>query len=466
MSNTAPAVNHNFGVNGDVGTLADVEIVSSILDFHDPEQPDTLITYTISSVSPYGSLLKNGVTLGVGDSFTQHDINHHHVSFSSLYVGTVSDQIGFVVSDGAGGQVGSALQFTIVDNSIHPPEISIAGSAAYTEGHAAAILSPAAALSHWDTDTISSFKIVLDHHVAGDVLSADTAGTGIHSSYDAASGTLSLTGADTVQHYASVLQTVLFSSASDDPSSGGTRPSSALEWIAPEEGISAASTLSVAAVNDAPVNAAPAMALVEAGASVSLGALSVADADAGTGTLTITLSVNHGALVAAGDAAGAGINGNGSADLVLSGTVAALNTTLAHGITYTPLAGFVGADLLSFATHDGGHTGEGGTLIDVDAVAITVVAAAGHADKNGAPAQDWLPDDHIPFPSEAQGGMPPEWGSATLPVLILPAYPDDHPVTSAPSVLEDPCSVVAFAMLPGPLCDVVYSAQQGYVLLS
>src|SRR5262249_15519346 len=139
MSNTPPTVNHNFPIGGDAGTLGDVEISPFVLDYDDLEQSDTEITYTISSVSLYGSLLKNGITLGLGDSFTQDDINNHRVAFSSFFSGTVSDQIGFVVSDGVGGQISGALHFAIVDNTVHPPDIAIAASATYVEGQPATV---------------------------------------------------------------------------------------------------------------------------------------------------------------------------------------------------------------------------------------------------------------------------------------------------------------------------------------
>src|SRR5262249_28794327 len=63
-----------------------------------------------------------------------------------------------------------------------------------------------------------------------DVLAADTGGTSITASYDAADGTLRLTGTDIVAHYQQVLQSVAFLSSSDNPTDAGLYPSRTIDW--------------------------------------------------------------------------------------------------------------------------------------------------------------------------------------------------------------------------------------------
>src|SRR5262249_7586743 len=64
----------------------------------------------------------------------------------------------------------------------------------------------------------------------GDVLAADTTGTSITPSYNAANGTLTLTGSDTLAHYQQVLRTVSFSSTSDNPTDVGLYPARVIDW--------------------------------------------------------------------------------------------------------------------------------------------------------------------------------------------------------------------------------------------
>ncbi len=73
-------------------------------------------------------------------------------------------------------------------------------------------VSVAASASVVDTDATSLFSaaVTLGGAFAGDVLGANVAGTGITSSYNSATGVLTLSGVDTVAHYQSVLASVTF----------------------------------------------------------------------------------------------------------------------------------------------------------------------------------------------------------------------------------------------------------------
>ena len=62
--------------------------------------------------------------------------------------------------------------------------------------------------------------------------------------------------------------------------------------------------------------------------------------------------------------AGAGVTGNGTASVTITGTAAEINTALA-GLAYTGNLDFNGADTLTVATSDG-------TATDTDTIAITV----------------------------------------------------------------------------------------------
>jgi len=131
----------------------------------------------------------------------------------------------------------------------------------------------------------------------------------------------------------------------------------------------AAITTSITAVNDAPVNAVPgAQATDEDTALVFSGgngnAITVSDVD--TASVTVTLTATNGVATLGGTAGLASVTGNGTASVVLSGTLANVNAAL-NGLTFTPTADFSGAATLRIVTSDG-------ALSDDDTVAITVNA--------------------------------------------------------------------------------------------
>lgn len=134
-------------------------------------------------------------------------------------------------------------------------------------------------------------------------------------------------------------------------------------------------TVNVTAVNDAPVNTLPASGwATNEDTNVALTGLSIADVDAGTGTMTVQLSVTAGTLTAT-SGGGVTISGSGST-ITLTGTLANINAYLASASApvYVPVANANGSVTLTMTTSDGGNTGSGGTLTDVDTRPITINA--------------------------------------------------------------------------------------------
>ena len=117
--------------------------------------------------------------------------------------------------------------------------------------------------------------------------------------------------------------------------------------------------ITVNAVNDAPINTVPGAQSVAEDTALPIAGVSVADID--SSALTTTLNVSSGILNVT---AGAGVTGNGSASVTITGTAAQINAALA-GLAYTGNLNFNGGDTLTVATSDG-------TATDTDMIAITV----------------------------------------------------------------------------------------------
>ena len=117
--------------------------------------------------------------------------------------------------------------------------------------------------------------------------------------------------------------------------------------------------ITVNPVNDAPVNTVPGAQSVAEDTALPIAGVSVADID--SSALTTTLNVSSGTLNVT---AGAGVTGNGSASVTITGTAAQINAALA-GLAYTGNLDFNGGDTLTVATSDG-------TATDTDTIAITV----------------------------------------------------------------------------------------------
>ncbi|WP_178130441.1 Ig-like domain-containing protein [Reyranella sp. CPCC 100927] len=122
-------------------------------------------------------------------------------------------------------------------------------------------------------------------------------------------------------------------------------------------------TVNVQAENDPPVNTVPGAQETAEDTPLAIDGVRVSVFDAEDDALTTTLTVLHGTLtVAAGS--GAGVSGDGTGTVILTGTAAQINAALA-GLTYTSTADYNGADLMTVTTSDG-------ILSDQDSVAITV----------------------------------------------------------------------------------------------
>src|SRR5262249_50578425 len=175
---------------------------------------------------------------------------------------------------------------------------------------------------------------------AGDVLSATTTGTSIAQSYNSTTGVLTLSGLDSFTHYQTVLASVKFTSTSENPTDFGSDTSRTLTWVVNDGLLTSSpqtSTVSVIAVNDAPVNHLPAATpTANEDAQFVTSGLTATDVDADPASasqaIIVAISATHGTFnvltnVANGLTA-AGVVGNNTATVTLTGTQNQINTTL------------------------------------------------------------------------------------------------------------------------------------------
>jgi VCBS repeat-containing protein len=136
-------------------------------------------------------------------------------------------------------------------------------------------------------------------------------------------------------------------------------------------------TITVRAVNDAPVQTVPGdqsvpgnQPLVFTGAT----ALSVFDVDSGTAAIATTLTVQSGRLFVGGSIhPNMTVTGNQSSTVRLVGTWGQISSALSE-LTYVANSGFQGNDTLRMVTNDQGNTGSGGPQVATSNVRITVTS--------------------------------------------------------------------------------------------
>ncbi|MGI9455388.1 MAG: hypothetical protein ACR2NU_02440, partial [Aeoliella sp.] len=159
-------------------------------------------------------------------------------------------------------------------------------------------------------------------------------------------------------------------------------------------------TVDLQDINDGPINIVPEgphVTTQDVPLTFSINnqnALAISDGDAGAATdFFVTLTTGTGTLSVTA-IPGLGVSGDGSlgSPLVLTGTLAQINTTFRAGLTYLPDTGFLGTDELVTTSNDQGNSGSGGAQFDVDIIDIVVADnLAGDYNENGTVgAEDYV----------------------------------------------------------------------------
>jgi lipopolysaccharide export system protein LptA len=253
----------------------------------------------------------------------------------------------WVLNDGAASNNLSTVATTTVSIAAinNPPTLAgTATSVAFTENGAAVTLSPSVAVSDPDNQTLAGATVAIAGGTFsgdGDVLAADTTGTAITASYNSATETLVLSGSDTLADYQQVLDSVTFTTPSDNPAGYGSNPTRTIAWVLNDGSASTSlsapqtETVGITAINDAPTlsSVAASANFTEGGAAVTLaGSAAVTDPD-NLNLVNATVKITGGTFTGDGDQLAVNVAGTsilgvynpGTETLVLTGS-----DTLAH----------------------------------------------------------------------------------------------------------------------------------------
>jgi hypothetical protein len=368
--------------NGNAITVSDIDAGTGSLQ----------ITLTAANgVLSLGSLA--GLTSVAGDgtaavviSGALTDLNNALDGLSFLpdfnYGGAASIQV--VVDDQGNSGTGSALTNTnlitvTVSGNVAPAVVASAAPLSYTENAPAIAIDPALNVTDPDSPLVDHAVVrVAANYTAGEDFLGFTDQLGIAGSWDAATGTLTLTGAANAADYQTALRSVTYQNTSDNP----TTTNRSISFVVNDgvaDGAAAARAVTLTAVNDAPIaSAPPAQSANEDTALVfsagSGNGIFIADPDAGQGSISVTLSAANGTVTLAQMNGLTTVAGNNaSSNVTVTGTIADINAAL-NGLSFQASANFYGAASLNVSVDDQGNTGAGGAMTSTAAVAINVVS--------------------------------------------------------------------------------------------
>jgi hypothetical protein len=379
-------------VNGNLSLASGSTFAVDIAGTTAGTQYDQVIVNGTASVS--------GATLAVTHSYTAAKLDSYQLiandgsdaitgTFSGVAEGGMLVAGGDSVSLQASYAGGTGNDFVLTAANMPPVATASGGTTAFTEGNnvtsTPVAIDGSFTVSDLDNTTLASATVSITGNFYGgeDLLAFANDGStmgNVTASYNAATGVLTLTSAGataTLAQWQSALRSVTYTNGSELPNTA-TRT---ISYVVNDGTVdSAASTklVSVASVNDAPINSVPAGQSLNQDASLTFSSgngnlLAISDADANGGLEQVTLTVTQGALSLSGTTGLSFLVGSGSGDATMTfqGTLADINAAL-NGMVYTPTAGYHGADGLQITTSDLGNTGSGGAQTDTDTVAITV----------------------------------------------------------------------------------------------
>ena len=304
-------------------------------------------------------------------------------------INTSNRTISFTTNDGTADGNTSTKTVTVTGTDQSPITTTSGGSTVFTEGNnvtsTPVTIDSSITISDSDSSTLASGTVAItgNLHTAEDVLALTSNPTimgDISASYNSATGVLTLTSASgtaTKAQWQTALQSVTYTNSSETPNTSTRTISFTINDGNSDSNIST-KTITVASINDSPVNTAPSSQSLPQDGSLTFNSgnsnlISISDADAGSSSLEITLTATHGDVTLSGTTGLSFTVGGGASDVTMTftGSRTDINNAL-NGLVYTPTAGYNGSASLQIVTNDQGNTGSGGAKTDTDTINITV----------------------------------------------------------------------------------------------
>ena len=267
-------------------------------------------------------------------------------NLNSANPSTATRTIAFAAGDGAAtsAAVTTSLTVTAVNDA---PQIVSGATLAYTENDPATAIDTALTVSDGDSATLASASVTIGAgHVAGEDVLAFVNTASITGSFNGAAGRLTLTGPATVAQFEAALRSVRYANSSDDPSASPRTVTFAVDdGSAVDPTASAAATVTVAPVNDAPsvtgeTSRAVGNTRLAYGTTVPAG--EPGRALTGVSVLSNDSDVDSPGPLRVNTATSSSVSSNGgSVSWNADGT-----------FSYLPAAGFTGADTLTYRVTD------------------------------------------------------------------------------------------------------------------
>jgi Domain of unknown function (DUF4347)/Bacterial Ig domain/Beta-propeller repeat/Bacterial cadherin-like domain len=365
--------------NGNALTVSDVDAGAGIVQL-----TLTAVNGTVTLGSLAGLIHSGNGTGSVQASGTLADLNAalDGLTFTPApgYIG--ADGLTLAIDDGgnsgAGGPASGSNSVSVIVSPNVAPTVTASGTPLnYSENAPAAAIDPGLTVSDPDSALMDHALVrIAGNYVNGEDVLEFTAQLGITGVWNAASGTLTLSGAASAADYQSALRTVAYRNTSDNPS---TAPRTVTFVV--NDGISdgaiASCAVAITAQNDGPsVTAPPAQTMSEDAILVfSAGSgneVRIGDTDAGGSPVRIALSATNGTLTLAqvsGLTFASGADGSSAMEVV--GTSDDINAALS-GLRFQAAAEFHGSANVHVAVDDQGGSGAGGALAAAADIAITV----------------------------------------------------------------------------------------------
>jgi hypothetical protein len=231
----------------------DEDVAKTITLSADDPDGDAVTSFSISDGPAHGSLGSIG-------SINCDSQTPNHCTADVSYTGNTDyngpDQFKFTASDAQATGAAATVDITVNSVNDSPVLANVEGGAlAYTENDAPKAITSALTVSDADNPNLTGAKIAItaNYQSSQDVL-AFTNQNGISGSWDAATGTLTLTGQASLADYQAALRSVTYKNTSENPSTAVRTVSFTADDGGAQNHASNSQTrqISVTAVNDAP----------------------------------------------------------------------------------------------------------------------------------------------------------------------------------------------------------------------